>query len=193
MADAEEFDRQFARAADRLRLFIDLRLGAALRARLEPADVLQDAYVEGRRAFDARAPRDARGFAAWLCRITENRLRGLADHFGARKRRGPGAAVRLSAIAEAAVVHATGPVTGAARVEADQRLRAALSALHDDEREALLRRYFAEQTLDEIAAATGRSASAVRRLLARATARLGADLLGVRSPDDRPADRESRP
>jgi RNA polymerase sigma factor (sigma-70 family) len=72
---------------------------------------------------------------------------------------------------------ATGPVTAAARNEANERLRAALQAIDVDERDVLLRRYFAAETLDEIATASGRSITAVRRLLARATTRLGGDLL----------------
>ena len=178
MSDREDFDRCFAGAVGRLRLFIDLRLGATLRARLEPADVLQDGYVAGLRAFDAAAPRAPREFAAWMCRILENQLRGLADHFGARKRQAPGAAVPWSAVAELAPASATGPVTAAARVESQERLRTAMAGLADAEREVLLRRHFAEQTLEQIAAETSRSVAAVRRLLARATARLGAGMPG---------------
>ncbi len=172
-----EFEGAFAAALERLRLYVDLRMGPALRANLEPDDVLQEAFLEGARAFDAKSPREPRAFAAWMCRITENLLRGQADRFAARKRRPTGPVVPLSGVAEFAAGTATGPVTAAARNEANERLRAALQAIDVDERDVLLRRYFAAETLDEIATASGRSITAVRRLLARATTRLGGDLL----------------
>lgn len=179
MPDDDDFDRLFAVAVDRLCLFLDLRMGPALRARLEADDVLQDVYLEGRRAFGTEAPRDARGFAAWMCRIVENCLRGHADHFGAKKRREPGPAIPISAVRDAARLSATGPVTAAARGEAHDRLRAALQTLAEDERDLVLRRFFAEQNLADIATATGRSETSVRRILARATTRLGVEVLSI--------------
>lgn len=174
---SDEFDRLFERAASRLLLFVDLRLGPALRARVEPQDVLQDAYVAGLEGFGEGAPREARAFAAWMARIVENRLRGLADHFAARKRTPPGSAARLSVILDRVRAGATGPATAAARGDDHERLRATITSLPDEQREALLQRYFAGLEIDAIAAHMGRSASAVRRLLAKATARLGADIV----------------
>jgi RNA polymerase sigma factor (sigma-70 family) len=48
-----------------------------------------------------------------------------------------------------------------------------MDALHEDERQALLLRYFEERTLDDMAATLGTSPTSVRRLLGRAMARLG--------------------
>lgn len=174
----EEFDRLFEQAAPRLLLFVDLRLGPALRARLDPDDVLQEAYLAGLSGFGADAPRAPRAFAAWMARVVENCLRGLADHFAARKRTPPGGATSLSAILERVRAGVTGPATAAARVDDGNRLRAVIEILPDDQRQALLQRYFADLDLETIAAGMGRSVSAVRRLLVKATARLGAALLG---------------
>lgn len=177
MPAREEFERLFEQAAGRLLLFVDLRLGPALRARVEPQDVLQEAFLAGREGFGADAPRAPREFAAWMCRIVENVLRGLADHFGARKRTPPGEAARISAILQSVHARATGPLTAAGRADEHARLGQALGALDDEPREALVLRFFTDLGIDAIAERMGRSPSAVRRLLAKATARLGADLM----------------
>jgi RNA polymerase sigma factor (sigma-70 family) len=83
----------------------------------------------------------------------------------------------------AAPAATTGPATGAARREEHERLASAIEALEPEEREAILARYFADRTVDEIAASLGRSPTAVRRLLGRAVVRLGERL--------RPGDLES--
>ncbi|MEZ5966840.1 MAG: sigma-70 family RNA polymerase sigma factor [Planctomycetota bacterium] len=172
-----EFDRLFEQAAPRLLLFVELRLGRALRARVEADDVVQEAYLAGLAGFGPDAPRSPRAFAAWMARVAENCVRGLADHFAARKRTPAGDCTTLTAILGRVRARDTGPATAVSRVDEGQRLRTILSALPDEQREALLQRYFAELDLETIAVRMGRSPSSVRRLLAKATARLGAELL----------------
>src|SRR5258705_120811 len=67
----------------------------------------------------------------------------------------------------------------AALSEGKQRLADAMAALPDDERDVLLLRFFQDLALDDIAHRTGRSEAGVRRLLGRATARLGGLLAGA--------------
>jgi RNA polymerase sigma-70 factor (ECF subfamily) len=68
--------------------------------------------------------------------------------------------------------HLPGPVTSpsrqVARREAVRSMQAALADLPEDQREVLRRRYLLGQSLDQIAAATGRSRGAVRGLCYRA-------------------------
>src|SRR6185295_7237782 len=112
-------------------------------------------------------------FAHWICRLAENRLRGLADHHGAKKRSPSRGFVRASAVADAVRASQTGPGTAAERGERRDRLARAMERLDDDEREALLHRHFEDRPVAEIAALMGRSPSATTRLLGRATSRLG--------------------
>lgn len=172
--DRAAFDRLFAGAADRLHLFVRARLGAALRARLEPWDVVQETYVDALAAFERFEPRGEGSFVRWLCCLAESRIRALADHHGALKRRPPGERVQLSEVLERARTSGTGPVTAADRAATRVRVERSLEALPDDERLALLLRHFQGRTIDEVAAHLGRSATSVRRLLARAQERLGA-------------------
>jgi len=175
--DRDAYDRLFALASERALLFIRLRLGARLRGRLDSMDVLQEAYVEALRAFPDFEFRGDDSFSRWICRLIENRIRGLADHFDAAKRRPPGAPAPISQVLDRVRATTPGPSTQFELKEDEKRLAAALERLADDEREALLLRFFQERDVDDIARLTGASASSVRRLVGRATAKLGG-LLG---------------
>lgn len=169
----QAWEALFARHADRLQLFVRLRLGPALACQVEPADVLQETYLRALQALPQFESRGSGSFLNWLCRIADNCLHDLADHHGAAKRRPPGVAERLSRIVDHARLSATGPPTAAARLEAQGRLTQALQRLPEDERQALVLRFFEGRSLDELAPLLGRSATSVRRLLGRAMALLG--------------------
>ena len=174
--DREAFDRLFALAADRALLFIRLRLGRKLRSRLESMDVLQEVYVEALGAFERFEYRGDDSFSRWLCRLIENRIRGLADHFGAKKRTPPAGEVPVSKVIEGVRLSGAGPVTALDHGEARAQLADALEQLEDDAREVLLLRFFQGRTQGEIAELMGRSPTAVRRLLGKATLALGRKL-----------------
>ena len=176
--DREAYDQLFARAADRVLWFIRLRLGPRLRERLDSMDVLQESYVEAHRAFARFEYRDDDSFFRWLCRLVENRIRGLADHFGAQ-RRSPGKVVPVSRVLDKLRASGPSPATLAAQSEQRARLADALERLEAEEREALLLRHFQERTVEEIGDLMGKSPSSVRRLLGRATVRLGARIKEV--------------
>ncbi len=175
--DRDAYDRLFELAADRALLFVRLRLGPALRDKVDALDVLQEAYLEAHQAFPRFEYRGRASFSRWLCRSIVNRIRGLADHFGAKKRQarpaGGAPPPPISHVLERAAAPDTGPVTAVARQEERERLARAIEQLEPDEREVLLLRYFQDRTIEEVAASLGRSESAARRPLGRATARLG--------------------
>ena len=175
--DQGAYDRLFALAADRVLLFLRVRIGPELRTRLEPMDVLQEAYAEALAAFPRFEYRGDDTFARWLCRIAENKVRGLAKYHGAQKRRS-GAAPNVTQVLDRARADATGPVTAVARIEQREALEGALAELEEEEREAILMRFFEGADLAAMAERMGRSVSGVRRLLGRATNRLGARLSG---------------
>lgn len=126
-------------------------------------DVAAETFV---RAFAARtryAPltADAR---AWLFAIATNLVRDELR----RRGRDSGLTDRLSRQV------ASRP---AAREEPDPRLHAALMALRQEEREALLLFAWAELSYEEIAHATGAAVGTVRSRLSRARARLRESLM----------------
>lgn len=175
--DPEACDRLFARVADRLHLFAQLRLGAELRTRTESIDVMQEAFALLHRdleRFEAPGDEDAeRTFVQWMCHVTENRIRDLAKHHRA-ERRSPDREQRdVTVVLRELQRSGCGPATRLVRQEERDRLADALASLKESDRDALVLRYFEGETIDRIAERTARSASAVRRSLGRATLKLG--------------------
>lgn len=171
--DREAYDELFARVAERVLFFLRLRLGPALGGKIEPIDLLQETYAEAHRAFANFEYAGEGSFVRWLCRIGENQIREAADHFAAAKRRPPGEALPVTQVLLRARATATGPGTAFAREESREILARAILALGEEEREAILLRFFQDRTIDEVAETLGRSPTAVRRLLGRAAASLG--------------------
>jgi RNA polymerase sigma-70 factor (ECF subfamily) len=174
--DRDAFEALFARGADRLHAYVRARLGPKLRSEVDSMDVLQETFIDAQRAVARFEPQGAGALLAWLCRIAESRIKALADRQGAAKRRPPGTALPVEEALDRARASGTGPQTGAARAEAQRRIERALDVLEDDERRAVLARFFEDRTIDETAAIVGRSATATRRLLGRALLRLGREL-----------------
>ncbi|MEZ5965406.1 MAG: sigma-70 family RNA polymerase sigma factor [Planctomycetota bacterium] len=177
-------DALFAGAVPPLLTYVRVRLGDRLRSKVEPLDVVQDTFAA---ALPALADFEAQGpgsFLAWLCRIAERQIAGLADHFDAKKRRPRGEATPWSAIATRLVAGGTAPGSVAARRDEHDRLEAALAALGDDERAVVLLHFFEERPLRQVAAALGLSTTTAHRLVGRATARLGALLAQAHGATD---------
>lgn len=161
--DKAAYDRLFALHADRALLYIGARLGPALRAKVEPQDVLQEAYLAAHRDFASFDYADEGAFTRWICRLIDNRIRDLGDRFGAAKRQ----AVELPKS------DPTGPATALDRVEHRAKVGRALDGLEEDHRQVLLLRFFEGMSAEEAGTRMERSAGAIRKLTARALAELG--------------------
>jgi len=176
--DADACEALFARVADRLLLYVRLRLGPRLAGSLEPMDVVQDTYLAALRAFPGFEPRGPGAFSRWLFRIADNRLRDAVDHLDAHKRQALAQAVRSSSVLTRLRAEEASPATESDRREQVDALRDALVDLAEDERQAVLLRHFHEATFAEIGAQFGVSEPTARRLVVRAHARLGERLRG---------------
>jgi RNA polymerase sigma-70 factor, ECF subfamily len=122
-------------------------------------DLAQDAFV---RAFrHLRRCGDPDRFAGWLFRITAN----LCRTAGARRTRRH--AEPLDAYRTTLVADAPGPHEQAEASWTQERVRAALERLPDDQREALVMMYLMDYSVSEIEELTGASASAVKMRLKR--------------------------
>ncbi|MCA8964046.1 MAG: sigma-70 family RNA polymerase sigma factor [Planctomycetes bacterium] len=174
----DAFDTRFADAAERLHLFLRVRTGQALRAHEDSFDLLQETYLAARKAFGGFEDRGDGAFVRWLCRIAENCVRARADHHGAQKRRPPAELERVSQLLSRIAAGTLGPATRAERQEQRERLASGLAQLPREEREVFVMRHFEGLELDAIASRIGSSATSVRRLLGRASLRLGEQLAG---------------
>jgi len=163
--DQQAYERLFGLHVDRLRMFVRMRLGS-LREKIEPDDVLQDAYLAAHRAFDTFEYTDDGAFLRWMCRIVDNRLRDAHDFFTAAKR-------QEVAIPKSAP---TGPVTALGRAENRAAVERALAQLSDEHREVLLLRYFEGLSAEEAGERMNRTAGAIRNLAARALVELSKHL-----------------
>lgn len=137
------------------------RLGDAAAAE----DLAAETFLRAYRARARFRPERAGSARAWLFAIATNLLRDEARGRGRQR----AALTRL----------ANGTVVAAAEIEfdlPDPALAVALAALRAEEREALLLFAWAELSYEEIAAVTGVAIGTVRSRLARARARLAADL-----------------
>ncbi len=139
-----------------LRRFIELRLDPQLRARVDPSDVVQEAQMEAVRRLDGYLDEAPLPFRLWLRQIALDRLLMLRRHHrGARRR----AVTREapwpdeSSLAFARQLLASGPAPNA-RLEASelaQRVRQAVAALPEADREIVLLRSFEGLSNQEVA------------------------------------------
>lgn len=174
--DREAYDQLFAQAAERLRLYLKVRLGTVLREKEDTCDLLQETYLAAHKAFGKFEDRGQGSFVRWLCQIAENCIRARADYHGADKRRPKAELERASQVLDRITAGTLGPVSRAARAEGRSKLAAAMAELPRDERQAMLMRHFEGLQIDAIAQALGTSETSTRRLLGRATVRLGSVL-----------------
>ena len=135
--------------------------------------MLQGTYAAALPIQDRFEDRGDDSLVRWLCRIAETTIRAIAEREGAAKRTPPGEAQRLTRILDLVRDSVTGPVTAVDRADRHERLSRAMEELEEDERRAVLGRFFLGRTLEEVATDLDVSATAVRRLVGRATKRLG--------------------
>jgi RNA polymerase sigma-70 factor (ECF subfamily) len=183
--DPDAVNDLYARYGHRLETVVRLRLGRRLRAKMETCDIVQDALLAALPHIETTEFESNGSFFHWLTSLVENRIRDMADHFGAQKR---DAGRERPLEATAAQGDSTfGPISELAtfgtpsqvlsRKEEIEKLEQAVDALPDDQREALLLVRFEGLSLAEAGAAMSRSPDAVRMLVSRAIVKLG-QLLG---------------
>jgi RNA polymerase sigma-70 factor (ECF subfamily) len=186
--DQQALAQVFAHYRDRLRQMVQLRLDRRLQGRLDPSDVLQEAYLD----FARRLPDYARSpdmpFYLWLRFLTGQRLVDLhRQHLGAKMRNAAhevslyrGALPQASSVSLAAQLlgRLTSASRAAMRAETQVRVQEALNSLDPVDREVLTLRHFEQLSNDEAAAVLQISKSAASNRYVRALKRLK-DLLAA--------------
>ena len=158
--------------------FIDSRLGAVLRGKLEPQDVLQEVSVKSLHELPATDFTSLDPFQ-WLCHLAEQCVIDGHRRFAADKRDArrevPGnvkigeASQELNALLIASM---TSPTQAVVRNERQAKIDAALAALPREHRDILRMRYQEGLSTKVIAVRTGKSHGALRVLLTRLVRRL---------------------
>lgn len=159
--------RLLDRHAGRLLTLIRVRMGPALRERLESRDILNATLLKAFERLEQFERSDTASLVAWLSRIAENELRDQAEYHH-RQRRDLDLAVSLSGVADGLAARVRSQVSQMILDEALSGVERALDSLSADHREIILLRKLEELSFAEIGRRMSRSPDACRMLLARA-------------------------
>ena len=146
---------------DRLRRMVALRLDQRLRGRIDPSDVLQEAFLQAAQALPKYLERPEQPVFLWLRWLTGMTLQLVhRRHLGVQAR-DAGREVQLldrpwpeassAALAAQLLGRDTRPSVAAIRAERQRRLQEALNAMDPLDREVLVLRHFEELTNAEVA------------------------------------------
>jgi RNA polymerase sigma-70 factor (ECF subfamily) len=180
--DTDAAGKLFVLCQDRLRKMVKLRLDQRLQGRLDPSDVLQEAFLDVQKKAPEFAGRgDLPGYL-WLRLITAERLLILhRHHLGARMRnaaqevslhRGGLPTASSQCLANLLLGRLTSPSEAAIRAERQLRLQEALNQMDPTDREVLALRHFEELSNSEVATVLELSKTAASNRYIRALKRL---------------------
>jgi RNA polymerase sigma-70 factor (ECF subfamily) len=165
---------------DDLTLLARFQVGARIRGKVDPADLVQETFLEAHRDFGQFRGTTDREFAAWLRRILAANLANLIRHYFGTQRRDMNLERELiESFSELSRVSDRGlmarqesPSQHASRREQAVILAEALRGLSDDYREVIVLRHLEGLSFPEISHRMGRTEDSVKKLWARALARL---------------------
>ena len=174
-----------------LTLLARVQSGRLLRAKLDPPDVVQDVFLEAHRHFTGFRGTTEAELLAWLRQILAAVAANLARRYLGTRARDVGMERELAGeldrssrlLDRGLVADQSSPSMRAARREEAVVLADALARLPADYREVLVLRHLEELAFPEVAVRMGRSAEAVKKLWARALARLRTEM-AVAHEDD---------
>ena len=191
---ASEGDREsrgalLTRHEERLRRMVAFRMDPRLQGRLDPADVVQEIFLEACQHLAEYLPQSEVPFFLWLRGIAGNKLRELHRHHLGTQMRDARREVALyhgampeatsAALAARLLGHATRPSEAAMRAEATIRLQEALNGMDPLDREVLALRHFEQLTPAETAKVLGIKEKAAGMRYVRALRRLKKILSGL--------------
>jgi RNA polymerase sigma-70 factor (ECF subfamily) len=186
--DQQAVNDLFALHRDRLRAMVRLRLNPRLRGRVDPSDVLQDAFLEVGKHFAEYARDPKLPFFLWLRHITGQKLiMAHRRHLGAQARdadrevslyRGALPQASSASLAAQLLGRFTSASEAVVRAELQVRVQEALNGMDPLDREVLALRHFELLTNAEVAAVLGVKKSAASNRYVRALERLKDVLVG---------------
>jgi RNA polymerase sigma-70 factor, ECF subfamily len=184
----------FERHRGRLEQMVRLRLDRRLQGRLDPADVLQEAYLDLARRFPEYIAQPTLPFYLWLRLLTGQKLVDLhRQHLGAKMRdaglevtlhRGALPRASSASLAEVLLGRLTSASRAAIRAETRLRVQEALNAMNPMDREVLVLRHFEMLSNEEAAQVLGIKPSAASNRHLRALKRLKEILAEVTGSGD---------
>lgn len=166
----------------RLRGLIELRMDGRLRGRIDPSDVVQEAYLEASERLESYLARPDLPFFVWLRFITLQKLTLMFRRHLGTQSRALGREVSLAdislpeeaseALTSVLMGRSGSPSDAVEKAERRERLHDALAALDPIDREVLVLRHFEELTNTEAAAVLDLKPTAASNRYVRALKRL---------------------
>lgn len=180
--DAQALDRIFSQFRDRLKRMVQLRLDRRLQGRVDPSDVLQDAFVDAVRHLPDYLAAPRAPLFLWLRYLVGMQLKALhRNHLQTQQRnarlevslyQGTLPAADSAALAAQLLGNFSSPSEIAIRTERVLQLEEALNAMEPIDREILSLRHFENLSRTEAAQELGIEASAAGKRYLRALQRL---------------------
>jgi RNA polymerase sigma-70 factor (ECF subfamily) len=180
--DQESWGALLTRHEEKLRRMVDFRLDLRLQGRIDPLDVVQEAYLEATEHREEYLQDPSITFVLWMRGIVGNKLLELHRfHLGTRMRdacrevslyRGAMPEASSAALAAQLLGHASRPSEAAVRTEVKIRLQEALNVMDPIDREVISLRHFEQLTPAEAAHVLGIKEKAAGMRYLRALKRL---------------------
>ena len=179
--DEDALARLFARFRPRLRRMVQLRMDRRLQGRVDPSDVLQEAYIDLAKRLPRYSGEQEMPFFLWLRLVTGERLLATHRRHLQTAMRDAGQEVSLnrgdtpSATSESIAAHLIGRITSVSekvmRAELQVKLQEMLNQMDAIDREILVLRHFEDLTNNEAAQTLGISKAAASNRYIRALKR----------------------
>lgn len=183
----------FSLYQNRLKSMIRLRMHNGLRRRLDPSDILQEAYLEAAKHMDARLEDPPQSFFLWLRKITVNKLAEVHRRHLDVQARDLGREISIvghdapmansTSLAARLLGRISTPSQIAMKAEARMQLQQVLESLDPIDREVIALRHFEQLNSEETAAVLGMSKSGASSRYVRAMRRLHAALSEIAGLD----------
>jgi RNA polymerase sigma-70 factor (ECF subfamily) len=165
---------------DYLTLLARVQLGRDLQGKVDPSDLVQEAFLEAHRDFGQFQGRTEAELRAWLRRVLATGLADQVRRYRATRRRDLRLERQLAAeldrssqaLERGLVAPGSSPSGRAERREDARRLAEALERLPADYRDVLLLRHFQGLTFPEIARRLDRTLDVVKNVWLRGLGRL---------------------
>ncbi len=170
-----------------LTLLARVQIGRRLQGKVDPADLVQETFLEAHRDFAQFRGQTEEELVGWLRQVLARNLANVVRHYFGTRRRDPRLERELAdeldrsshALGHSLAAPGSSPSQQAMRREQAVLLADALDRLPADYREVLVLRHLEGLTFPAIARQMGRSLDSVKKLWPRALTRLRRSLGGT--------------
>jgi RNA polymerase sigma-70 factor (ECF subfamily) len=176
--DTQALEQLLLAHCDTVAEHIRPKLAGPLQSLISVEDILQETFFRAFQQIGNFEPKSDNSFVAWLKIIAESRIMDAIKHQKRRKRGGDMRRIEQphdvfqTSVADLMAVLADDDGDSPSRIvatdEAVRAMQVAIASLPDEQRQAVLLRYFAQKSLEEAGSEMDRSPEAVRGLLRRA-------------------------